>query len=510
MSEPASPFEYGEEFEPGERSASVSLGALEAHYEEMFADVIADGVITPEERAKLDRAAGQLGLDRARVSTLERALTSAYEARRKVRVHEIPNEDDVVTSAPPLRREESAPEIELAEDPRVEALTRRVQELEARVAELEAELAEARAEAAAEVDVSGTQAAAIPAAEVDDPEELCRRLRPDPRDAELLRALFRALSTRGETDRAFCVARVLVHTSGADDAAAELYAQLDREGLIKPQASLSPESFLKVLVHPEQEPLVGDIFAAVLAPVLLGRLSALRRDAKLPVMDPAQRQDPATSTVSAVRSFAWAAAILGVQLPPLCADPSAQEPSRIVPSTSPWIRIGKQGLSGRTPAELAFLAGERLAYFRDDVFVRALFDGIVELEEVFLAALSIGNRAIPMAPAVRARVVPIADAMEPMLDAAHTDRLRAAFLRFVDEGGRTNLQRWAAAVDATAARAGLLLADDLAAAQEMLILDDPARADERMNDLLLFTVSERYNKLRKELGIDVREEAAPA
>jgi hypothetical protein len=507
MSEPASPFEYGESFEPGQVSAGVHLGPLEAHYEELFAEVIEDGVITPEERTRLERAAAVLGLDRGRLQKLERALTSSYEARRKVRVHELPSDDDVVTSAPPLPRPSAAPvpAAAPAEDPRVAELTERVRELEACITDLLAELEDMRGRATAEVDVSGVPAASAPACDAGDPEELARRLRPDPRDADLLRALFRAMVQRGETDRAWCAARVLVYTGGADDAAREMYERLLGEGLVRPRAALSPDNFRKLLVHPDQEPLVGEIFGAVLGPVLLGRLSALRRDGALPVLDPALRHDPLTSTVSAVRSFTWAAAILGVQLPPLYADPSAPEAARIVPATAPGIRIGKQGLGGRSPAELAFLAGERLAYFRDDVFVRALFDGIVELEDVFLAALSIGNRAIPMTPAVRARVAPLADAIEPMLDPVQADRLRAAFLRFVEEGGRTNLQRWAGAVDATAARAGLLVADDLAAAEAILKLDDPGRAEEKMNDLLLFAVSERYAKLRRQIGVDVSE-----
>jgi len=192
-----------------------------------------------------------------------------------------------------------------------------------------------------------------------------------------------------------------------------------------------------------------------------------------------------------------------VQLPPLHVDPGAAETVRMVPGTTPALRLGQKALSGRSPAELAFLAGEHLAYFRDDAFMRALFEGIVELEDIFLAALSIGNPGIPLTPAVRARVAPLAQAIEPLLEPLQIDRLRGHFLRFVEEGGRANLMRWAEAVDATAARAGLLLADDLRAAEAVLTLEDPARAGDRMLDLILFVVGERYAKLRRQLGVAV-------
>jgi hypothetical protein len=401
---------------------------------------------------------------------------------------------DVVTSAPPIKADEPA-------EAQVQTLKRRVQVLEARIAELEEELDDLRAQRASNVDLSGVVAGA--AADVDDPEELLRRLRPDPRDRELLAALRKAFTKRGEADRAWCAAQALVHLGAADDEARALFEAHRTEGLVRPSAALSPEGWHRLLVHPEQEALVGEIFAAVLGPVLLGRIAALRRDGALPRLDPAQRHDPTTSTVTAVRSFGWAAAILGVQLPPLYADPSAPETARMVPATAPALRLGKQALSGRAPVELAFLAGEHLACFRDDAFMRALFDGIVELEDVFLAALSIGNPAIPLTPAVRARVTPLAQAIEPLLDPVHVDRLRGAFLRFVEEGGRANLQRWASAVDATAARAGLLLANDLGAAEAVLRIEDPSRVEERMNDLLLFAVGDRYAKLRKQIGIAV-------
>jgi hypothetical protein len=499
MVDSTSPFAHDASFEPGQVAAGVRLGPLEARYEELFSEVIEDGVITIEERARLERAADELGLDGERLLSLERALTAAYEARRRVRVREIgapPAAVDALAATEPDGQ---------AVDGRVEALTRRVLALEARIADLMAELEDARSQAAVEVDLSGVASSESPALDLDDPESLLKRLRPDPRDVELLRALYRAFDAAGQTDRAWCAARALVYVGGADGASGELYARLRGEGLVHPRAALSPESWHRLLVHPEQEPLVGEIFAAVLGPVLLGRLSALRRDGALPRLDPAQRQDPTTCTVTAVRSFTWAAAILGVQLPPLYTDPAAPEAARMVPGTSPALRIGRPALSGRPPAELAFLAGEHLAYFRDDAFMRALFEGMAELEDVFLAALFIGNRALPLGPAVRARVAPLAQAIEPLLDPVRVDRLRGAFLRFVEEGGRTNLQRWASAADATAARAGLLVADDLGAAEAVLTLEDPLHVEERMNDLILFSVGERYAKLRRQIGIDVGE-----
>jgi hypothetical protein len=494
MSEPTSPFEVAASFEAGEVQSAVRLGRLEAQYEELFSEVIEDGVITVEERARLDRAADALGLDRERLLQLEQALTAAYEARRRVRVHEI-------AAAPAATVPEDAPPVPgAAAELRAHALERRVRALEARIAELERENEELRAQAVVEVDLSGV---APREAESDDPEDLLRRLRPDPRDASVLRALYRAFAALGQRDRQWCAAHVLVYLGAAGPDEQDLYASLRPEGLVRPSASLSRESWTRLLFHPDLEPVVGELFAAVLGPVLLGRIAAMRRDGMLPRLDPSTRQDPATSTLTSVRCFAWAGTILGVQVPPLHTDPGSEEAVAMVPATAPALRLGRPALSGRSPAELSFLAGEHLSYFRDDAFVRALFHAITELEDVFLAALAIGNPALPMTAPVRARVAPIAQAIEPLLEPAQIDRLRGGYLRFVEDGGRANLQRWASAVDATAARAGLLLCNDLAAAEAVLRLEDPGRVQERMDDLLFFTVGERYANLRKQIGVAV-------
>jgi hypothetical protein len=189
--------------------------------------------------------------------------------------------------------------------------------------------------------------------------------------------------------------------------------------------------------------------------------------------------------------------------PPLYADPDFDGMAEIVPGVIPACRLGIRALHGRTPTELAFLAGQKLAFFREDHFVRALVPSIPELEDVFLAALTIGNPGLPLRAPLKARVAPIAQAIEPILEPAQIDRLRGHFLRFVEEGGRTNLQRWATAVDCTATRAGLLLADDLEAAHKVLALEDPVRAEARLDELLVFVTSDRYGKIRRQLGIAV-------
>jgi hypothetical protein len=486
-------FDHAAGFERGELSGNLRLGRLEALYEELFAEVIEDGVITLEERAQLDKMADQLGLDRMRLRRLEDALQAAYEAKHHVRIRDLADE------APPAA---SLLVLEAATDPRTLAIQRRVAFLEQRVRELEAELATARANVAVDVDLSDLGASTLQGGRVpdDDPVELQRVLRHDPRDTEALHALYRAWEKRGEVDRSFCAAQVLAHLGAADAGEKAFFEQRRNTTLIRPKLAMGPDAW-KLLAHPEQEPLVGEVFAAVAPAVLLGRISALRRDKQLPKLDPEKKVDPVQSTVQAVRCFSWAAAIFGMNAPPIYADADMEGTASLVPAMPPALRLGHALLSGRSTSELAFLAGEHLSYHRAEHVVRLLVPGVPELEEIFLAALSIGNPGLPLAPKVKELVVPIARAIEPILEPHSVDRLRGHFLRFVEEGGRTNLHRWAASIHKTARRAGLLVSGDLGAASSVIEIEAPAAASAEMDDLLSFVVSDRYTRVRKQIGI---------
>ncbi len=487
--DPNQPFEHGKNFEPSDTLGNLRLGRFEAHYEELFADAIEDGVITAEERASLDRAASSLGLDRDRIARLEGALQAAYAARRGARVFEegLP----AAASLSPL-----APSADLG----TQALHQRIRFLEARVAELEHALEEAQNNAGLDVDLSGFSAAE--SADDDDPTELHRRLKLDPRDPQLLHALVRSHLRADAPHHAANVAVVLAYLNQANDDEKRLVREHRAPGLPQAAAALGADGWRRLLLHPEQEVLTGDVFATVASAVLLGRVSALRRANLIEKLDPESKQDPAVSTVAAIRCFGWAASLLGLSAPPLYVAPERPIALEMVPGIPPSTRLGQKALSGRKPEELAFLAGRHLTYYRAEHFLALLLPSLPDLEDVFLAALVIGNPGLPLRDDVKRRVEPIAAAIEPILEATLIDRLRGHFLRFVEEGGRTNLARWVGSVDRTASRAGFLLSGDLGAVERMLTLEGASDAEARIDDVLLFATSDRYAKLRAQMGLD--------
>jgi hypothetical protein len=485
----AGTFEHGAGFAQGERSGAFGLGPLETQYQELFAEVLEDGVITAEERSRLERAADNLGIDRNRLIRLEMAMVAAYQMRHRVQI--IEHYEEPAASLAPLR-------VEADGDAGRALLLKRIEQLEARILELEGELRRAQASINVEVDLTGLEADAERASE--DPEDLWRRTRRNPTDPKPYRELHRVLRARGDVDRAFCVAQCLVALGAANAEEQAEYEAGRSLTLITPRASLSASAWIDQLFHPEDELLTGQIFSAIAPAVLIGRVTALRRDGKLHQPNPEQRQDVSKATVTAVRALPWAAAVLGLPTPPIFVERDRDAGFEHIPAIPPVTVVGKRVLSGRTQLEHAFLAGRHLAWYRHEHYVKTLFSAVPDLEDLFLAALVIGNPGLPIADDVKQRVTPIAQAIQPLLEPAQVDGLKGCFLRFVEEGGRTNLQRWSLATEKTACRTGLLLANDLATALGLLEKEE-GRLGELAKDLLVFAASDRYTGLRRQLGI---------
>jgi hypothetical protein len=478
-------FEHIEGFVPNTELLGIELGPLEMAYQELFADVLADGVITTEERMVLEKAAQRMGLDRERLAKLEQAMLAAFEAHHRVRVveqYERPSE------APPAASTNDETSVLLV----------RIHELEARVRDLEDELKRAQSSINVEIDLGDLDSDCQES--TTDAESAWRKVRRDPANPDSLRELGQSLRANSDTDRRLFVAQALSVLGEASPEDEKWVAEHSDTALPRPLSGLSQTAWYDQLLHPDQEVTTGNIFGVIAPAVLLGKVAALGRDGALYKPTADQRQDPAQTTVTAVRALAWSAAILGVGIPVIIVDPRCEGSYVHTPALPPMTLVAHSALSGRAQRELAFMAGRHLTMYRAEHYVRTLFPSVQDLEDLFLAALTLGNPAIPLSVDVKHRVGPIAAAIEPLLQPAQIDALRGHLLRFVEEGGRTNLQRWGVAVDKTACRAGLLLCGDLTSAAAMLKGEEGANG-ELLRDLIAFATSEAHSKLRRQLGI---------
>ena len=98
----------------------------------------------------------------------------------------------------------------------------------------------------------------------------------------------------------------------------------------------------------------------------------------------------------AVRALGWSASVLGMPSPAIYTDVERELAYAHVPGVPPYSLIGKEALSGRTQAEIAFSAARHMAYYRAEFFARVLLPEVSELEDLFLAALLVGSPSLPL------------------------------------------------------------------------------------------------------------------
>jgi hypothetical protein len=447
-------------------TGSFAPGGFESQYEELFAEALGEGsgAIAPEERERLNLAAAALGLDAARMHALEAALRAAYDARAALGVADAPQSQPgtLVAAAYSARPSTVPPPPPL---------------------------------------IATTPSTGVPALRLPSPSRPAQPVRTAPIDGDLaLHARYDRSAQAGRRDAQWCTAAVLVHRGAATSDERAFWEAHRASTPPRPTSALTVEAYAD-LYHPDEDRTVGEILGLVASAVLLGRISAMRRDRVLPTLDPKAKQDPSVSTVSAVRAIGWAAALMGMQAPPIFVAPDRDVGLEIVTAMPPATRVGKRALAGRSAAELGFLAARHLMWFRAEHFVCALVPSIQYLEDVFVAALSLGADGMDLMPDVRARIAVVADAIRPVLDGARIAALKEQVARFLGRGGRTSLRRWARAAELTSCRAGLLVCGDLAVASGA-IAGEPGAA-ERIADLEAFWASDAASRLRQHLGFAV-------
>ncbi len=79
--------------------------------------------------------------------------------------------------------------------------------------------------------------------------------------------------------------------------------------------------------------------------------------------------------------------------------------------------------------------------------------------------------------------------------------------KFLAEGAKANIKRWIQCVEITAARTGLLLCGDLEIAKKIIAAEPQQPGDltaqEKLKELILFSISDQYFALRETLGIAI-------
>lgn len=323
--------------------------------------------------------------------------------------------------------------------------------------------------------------------------------------AQTYRRLYDLHHRAQRPDRAWLVATCLEELGAADVSHELVIEQFRPDGPIRPTTALDERWWDELLRAKGADPIVCDVLRAVGDAAIALRVEELAAKKKLPVLDPAAKQDKA-STASVVRTFVWSARALGIPLPDLYLMDDVPSGIAAVPAATPGAALGPSVRSGMTVQQLAFLTGRHLTYYRPEHYALVFFPTLADFSSLVLAAvrLVIPGISVPPPPEGEGRVV---SELGARLSADKKDALEEAVSRLDERGGKLDLLAWIRHVELTAARAGLLLAGDLRVA--MRILKEETRAvgelsaETKRGDLLAFTASDEYAVLRERMGVAI-------
>lgn len=325
-------------------------------------------------------------------------------------------------------------------------------------------------------------------------------LRRDPYRVDSYQALYRLYFDARAYDKAWCLAATLNFLKKADAEQQKFFADNRVAGPIRPQNRLNDERWLKDLAHPDQDLLLSKIFEQIWPAVLSLRVQS-DKDAQL---NKKHEHDPATSTVTFARTFGFVANVLGLPTPRLFLRTDVQGGLVHMPVWPLASLSGATLLSGFQPGDLMFVAGKHLTDYRPEHYIRTMLKSNTELKVALLAGLRIAQLVPASEPAVEQTAAQLVTKMQP----AQLDVLRSLGKRFVDAGARADVKRWLQAVELTACRAGFLVCNDLETAAKMVTqlgaqgpVDLPPK--DKIKELVLFSVSEEYFRLREHLGIRI-------
>ncbi len=322
----------------------------------------------------------------------------------------------------------------------------------------------------------------------------------DSNNTQSIQTLYKLYFDTRQYDKAWCVASALSFLKLADKEQNQFFEQYRNKGMIRPVNRVDNELWLKCLMHPTEDILVGKIFETVTPAVLSLRVAPDKQYG----LNKKHQVDPATSTAAFAKAFSFVAQVLSLPMPRLFLRPDVQGGLAYAITAQPASVCGSSLLMGVNPQDLIFVIAKHLSYYRGEHYVRRVLPTAAELKLVLLAALRLMGVG-PEDAAVDEAAKQLGSKMQPV----HMEALKAVVRKFVEAGAKVDIKEWIQAVELSACRAGFLVANDLDIAARM-IAAEPSEGPgdmsvkEKVREMILFSVSEQYFRLRESLGIQLQ------
>ncbi|WP_437995026.1 hypothetical protein WMF26_26980 [Sorangium sp. So ce185] len=327
----------------------------------------------------------------------------------------------------------------------------------------------------------------------------------DPGNVQVFHDLFDTFQKLRRVDQAWAAASVAVYLGAAEARERFIFEEHRPAGLVQPARGLSPGSW-DLLRAADRDRALEEVLASVADAAVRARLAQRARDKQIPHVDPAARADAERNAAGVVRLFSWASRCLAIPTPAVYLRKDAPIAVAAVTVEEPSVLVGGEALRGRTAAELAFLVGSHVAYHVGPHRLLLHFPSLEELGVCLAAAVKVARPSEPVPAELEGAVLALMPLLDERLTERERDALEAAVFELYEIRAPLDLAHWVGSVERCAARVGYLLTGELSVAASSLSRGDTPgvlTAEEKIGDLLSFTVSDAYHALREELGVAI-------
>jgi tetratricopeptide (TPR) repeat protein len=316
------------------------------------------------------------------------------------------------------------------------------------------------------------------------------------------RALFNTYMKTQLYDEAWCMSAALTFLNSAKDKEQEFYQNYLGQGPATPQRPLTADHW-RLLYHPDQDQLINGI---------LGLLATWMRkhyavDHKVWGLHKRKDLMQPNPQLSFWRIYQWAAQTLAVNPTPnvyLKRDQSvAIRNGNLNP---PAFIVGNTLFQNAQEREVAFGVGKQLSLARPEHYLGSGIFPTENLKFMFMVAMQLTNPSLGMGRG-NADFMDFIQKMKKM-PPPELMRLRKIMQQYLNAGRNPNLSAWRKGVDHTTNRVGLLVCGDLL--QAVLCIKNEQidvsklTVKEKIKELVIFSISDEYFQLRKELGLALR------
>jgi tetratricopeptide (TPR) repeat protein len=326
----------------------------------------------------------------------------------------------------------------------------------------------------------------------------------NPFRVESYRALRRLYTETKHADSAWCLCQALTVLNLAEPDEERFYKRMRSETAAPAQSPLSDEDWLMHVMHADADSLLTSVFALIEAAVIARRGQSL---AELGY-DREWQLSLAEHPAPMCQSLFYGAGVLGIPLPPAYENPNDPGGISFLFAHDPSLVLGVAALQRDVPLQpAAFLAAQSLTYLRPGMYLRHQLASGTALKAWLFGAIKLTAPQFPVAPEIEGAVTEAYNTLEAGIQGQVRDHLTRVVGKLLTSGASLDLKRWVAAVDLTADRAGLIAAHDLDMAVRVIRASDEAASsvsvEERVKELVLYSVSPSYFEVRKRLGVSV-------